>query len=47
MSPSQADMILIQQTSKIGLAFSLELAGEELMEQAERAEPSDAPPIPF
>ncbi|RAK96442.1 TOM complex pore protein TOM40 [Aspergillus ibericus CBS 121593] len=36
-----------KQTAKLGLAVSLEIAGEELMEQQEKADPQDMIPPPF
>ncbi|PWY71518.1 mitochondrial import receptor subunit tom-40 [Aspergillus sclerotioniger CBS 115572] len=36
-----------KQTAKLGLAVSLEIAGEELMEQQEKVEPQDMIPPPF
>ncbi|OQE21393.1 hypothetical protein PENSTE_c012G03532 [Penicillium steckii] len=36
-----------KQTAKVGLAVSLEIAGEELMEQQEKADPASMIPPPF
>lgn len=46
------DVLLIlsfdqQQQAKVGLAVSIEAAGEDLMEQQDRAVGSAAPPPPF
>jgi mitochondrial import receptor subunit TOM40 len=38
---------VVQQTAKVGLAVSLEIAGEELMEQQEKADPASMVPPPF
>lgn len=37
----------LQQTAKVGLAVSLEIAGEELMEQQENADAANMTPPPF
>lgn len=39
--------VSLQQTAKVGLAVSLELASEELMEQQETADAANITPPPF
>lgn len=38
---------VLQQSAKLGLAVSLEIAGEELMEQQDKLEAQDMVPPPF
>jgi len=40
-------VIVVQQTAKVGLAVSLEIAGEELMEQQEKVDPATMVTPPF